>query len=258
MASRPMNVKKIVPAAAVMPAMPLGAKSAKLSDVEARERDRDEHQQDRELDDDHRGVDLGGLGRTADEQERAHRDQDQRGQVDEARLGIPRGGGQRGRDLPAEQVVQQLVQVAAPPDRHGRRRDPVLQQQAGRDAHRDHLAERRVGVGVRRPGDGDRGRHLGVRQRGQACRETGQHERDDHGGAGVGHRLVHDEEDARADGRADAEHHQRERAEGPFEALARLRRHGGDRLLAPQLRPQGRLRDRHGRASLEGVCRQPP
>lgn len=32
MASSPMNVKKIVPAAAVMPATPLGAKSAKLSE----------------------------------------------------------------------------------------------------------------------------------------------------------------------------------------------------------------------------------
>ena len=90
----------------------------------------------------------------------------------------------------AEQVVQQLVQVAAPADRDRGDRDAVLEQQACRHTHRDELAHRRVGVRVRRARNRYRRRHFRVADGGQAGRDAGDDERDEHRGAGFGHRLL--------------------------------------------------------------------
>ena len=92
--------------------------------------------------------------------------------------------------LAAEDVVQQLVEVAAPADRHGGGGDAVLQQQARGDDDGRELAERRVGIGVRRTGHRDRAGHLGVAERGQAGGEAGEQERDDTAGPGVRHGLA--------------------------------------------------------------------
>ena len=72
-ASRPMNEKKIVPAAAPMPATTDGAEAGEVVGVERREGDDDEHHQHAELDHHHDGVDRGRLARAADQQQRTSR-----------------------------------------------------------------------------------------------------------------------------------------------------------------------------------------
>ena len=64
------------------------------------------------------------------------------GQVDDARVVAPSGGsGQRSAAAwNPNEVVQQLVQVAAPSDGRRRHRDAVFQQQACGHAHRDDFA----------------------------------------------------------------------------------------------------------------------
>ena len=62
-------------------------------------------------------------------------------------------------------LSQQLVEVLRPADRDRGGRHAVLQQQAGGDAHRGHLAEGRVRVGVRRARDGHRAGELRVAER---------------------------------------------------------------------------------------------
>ena len=215
-ASRPMKEKKIVPAAAVMPAEPAAQKLSKRSAWKAVRPMMTKRMRTLELDQHHHRVDLRRLAGAADQQQGAQEDQHDGRQVDQA-LGAAvdrdRRVGQRVRDLHADRLVEQLVEVAAPADRDGAGRDAVLEEHAGGDHHRDQLAEGVVGVGVRRPADRDRAGHLGVADRREAGREAGEQERDHDGRAGVRHRLRQDEEDAGADGRADAEHHQRERAE---------------------------------------------
>ena len=108
-------------------------------------------------------------------------------------------------DREAEQVVEQLVEVLRPADRDRGRRDAVLEQQARGDDHRDALAQRRVGVGVRRAGHRHGARQLGVADGRQAGDDAGDHERQITAGPADRHRLREDDEDAGADRGADAE-----------------------------------------------------
>ena len=68
------------------------------------------------------------------------------GQVDDAALA--RRLGDRVRQREAERGVEQLVEVAAPADRHGGHRDAVLEHEVPADDPRDQLAHRRVRVRV--------------------------------------------------------------------------------------------------------------
>ena len=164
-ASRPMKEKKIVPAAVATPAAPKGAKSAKWSASNAVKAMIENITSTVSLITTMIGVDLGRLAGPADQQDHAQEHQHHRRQVDDPG-GLTRhaegGGEDRLRQLDAGDVDQRLVDVAAPADRHGGGRDPVLQQQAGGDAHRDDLAESGVRVGVGGAGDRHRRRHLRV------------------------------------------------------------------------------------------------
>ena len=73
-------------------------------------------------------------------------------------------------DREAEEVVEELVEVLRPADGDGGSGHAVLQQQAGGDADRGQLAQRRVRVGVRRSRDRDRAGQLGVADRRSARR----------------------------------------------------------------------------------------
>ena len=132
---------------------------------------------------------------------------------------------ERRRDVEAEQVVQQLVEVLRPADGDRCGRHAVLEQQTRGDDHRDALAQRRVGVRVRRAGDGHRARELGVADRGEAGHGAGDDEREDHRGPGDRDGLRQHDEDAGADRRADAEQRELEQPDRPGElALARVAR----------------------------------
>ena len=132
--------------------------------------------------------------------------------------GDDEGRAQRIRDLPAERVLQEVVQVIRPADRGRAGRQAILQQQAGRHHEGGELAHGGVGEGIRGTG----GRHavgqLGVAQRGQAGGDRGDQEGQHDRRAGLGHGFDHREEDAGADGGADPDHGQREQPERPAEA----------------------------------------
>ena len=162
-ASRPMNEKKMVAAPRlVCLATPASMNPAKWSALNAVNAITTNISSTPSLMITMIGVDHCRLAGAADQQQRTHDDQEDGGQVDDAARVVPRRRRQRLRDLYAEQVVQQLVEIAAPADRHRRGRDAVLQQQAGRHTHGDELAERRVGVGVRGARNRYGRRHLGV------------------------------------------------------------------------------------------------
>ena len=74
---------------------------------------------------------------------------------------------------------QQLAEVARPADRHADVADRVLDDQVPADDPRHQLAERRVGVGVRRARDRHHRRELGVAERREPAGERGEQERDD-------------------------------------------------------------------------------
>ena len=210
----------MMPEAAVMPAPAERRKGRKVVGVPAHHAEDDEEHQHADLDQHHHGVCLGGLAHAPDQQQRAQEHQDDRGHVEHpALLGRLR---QAFRNPEAKQVVGKLVQVLRPADGDGRGGYAVLQQQAGGDTDGRQLAERRVGVGIRRPRHRYGAGQLGVADRGEPGDHAGDHERHDHRGPGDrdGHREH--EEDAGADGGADAEHRQLEHADraGQFTAAA--------------------------------------
>ena len=165
--------------------------------------------------DHHDGVGLRRLADAADQQQRAHDDEDHRGQVDDAAL-FGRVGHRLG-DLDAEHVADELVEVLRPAHRDGRARHAPFEQQAGADAHGHELAERRVGVGVRRPGDRHGAGQFGVTDCGQAGDDSGDHERPDDRGPCHWHGLAEDEEDAGADRAADADRRETPQSDRAFE-----------------------------------------
>ena len=165
-----------------------------------------EEDEDADLEADHDGVDDDRFAGAAHQQEAAHREQRDRRQVDNAAL-LGRIG-QGVRDLEAEEVEQQLVDVLRPADGHGGSGDTVFEEEAGGDTHGRQLAQGGIGIGVRGSGDRDGTGEFGIADDGEAGDDAGDDERPDHGRAGHGHGFGEDEEDARADGRADADHRQ--------------------------------------------------
>jgi hypothetical protein len=125
---------------------------------------------------------------------------------------------QRIRDMPAERVLQEVVQVVGPADGGGAAGQPVFQQQAGGDDEGGELAHGGVGEGIRGAGRRHAVRQFGVAQRRQAGGDGRQQERQHDRRAGLRHRFDHGEEDAGADGGADADHGQREQAERTVQA----------------------------------------
>ena len=138
--------------------------------------------------------------------------------------------GDRGGDGDPEDGVQQRLQVAAPADGDRGDRDPVLEDEVPADDPGHELAQRRVAVRVRAAGDRDRRGQLAVRERREQAGDAGEGEGDDDRRAGVADRLADDDEDARADDRADAQRGEVEHA---------------DRALEPVLGVVLRLADQH-------------
>ena len=209
-----------MPAAEVIPLTPAGAKSERLSESQPVQPEHDEQRQHAELDHHHDRVDLRRLARAAEQQQRAQHDQDHGGDVEDAAL--LRRLRRRVGDREAEQVVEQLVEVLRPADGDRGGRHAVLEQQAGGDDHRDALAQRRVGVGVRRAGDRDGAGQLGVADGRQPGDRAGHDERQDHRGPADRHGLREDDEDAGADRGADAEQRQLEQPDACARARPRL------------------------------------
>lgn len=122
-------------------------------------------------------------------------------------------------ETPADDAVQQLVDVLAPPDRDGGDRDAVLQEQAPAHEEGDPLPERGVGEGVGTAGDRDGAAELGEREGGEDAGDGGEDERDHHGGARLGDAVGQTDEDAGADDRTDAEAHELEQPHGAPQAV---------------------------------------
>ena len=165
---------------------------ADAEDQQGRDRNRDQHRRQVE----HRGDRI------------AAGDRDQR-----AGRGAERGG------KAEPHLVQQRHQIAGPADRDRGRAQRVLEDQVPADHPGDELAERGVGVGVGGSGDRHARGELGVAEAGQRAREPGHHHGQDDRRAGVRRRgLPRQHEDAGADDRADAEHHELDRSEHALQA----------------------------------------
>jgi hypothetical protein len=179
----------------------LGREGREVAAAEGRDSGDDEEREDGELEDHHRGVRPRALAHS-DQQERHDGDHEHHGgEVDHAALA--RRLGDRVRQGDAEDRVQELFDVAAPADR--RHREAVLDQQVPADDPGDDLAERRVGVRVRRARDRDGRGQLGVAERREDAGDRGEDEAEDDRRPGVADRLADDDEDAGADDPADAE-----------------------------------------------------
>ncbi len=160
-------------------------------------------------------------------------------------------GREPGRKLHADPAHQRR-EVVAPRDRHGDVAHRVLEDQVPADDPGHRLAQRRVGVGVGRPGLRDHRRQLRVAQRRQRARAAQQQERehqrraravadDDPVGPHLPRRRRADgPEDAGADDRADGEHDQ---VAGAQHALERARRVG---LVDHQFRNGLAAKEGHG------------
>ncbi len=123
----------------------------------------------------------------------------------------------RNHDAP---LLQQAVQIARPPRRHGRRAKRVLQHQVPANDPRHQLAQRRVSVGVSRSGDRNDGRELGIAKSGKGARESRQHETQRHGWARVERcRLAGQHKNSRADHCANS---QRDQVHGSERTLQRV------------------------------------
>jgi hypothetical protein len=142
--------------------------------VPAGHTDADEEDEHADLQAHHDRVDDDGLAGAAHQQEAAHREQEDRREVDDAAF-LGRVG-QGVRDLEAEEVEQQLVDVLRPADGDRGTGDPVFEEETGGHAHRRQFAERRVGVGVRGAGDRDGSGELGVADDRKAGDDSGDDE----------------------------------------------------------------------------------
>ena len=146
--------------------------------VERGDAEHQEQQQHGELEEHHDRVRARGLAH-ADHQHAGDREhEERRGDVDLAALLAGRVG-DRVRQRQPEQRVQQLVEVGAPSDGHGRDRDAVLEDQVPADDPGRELAERRVGVGVGAARDRDGRRELGEGQRREDAGDARDHEGQD-------------------------------------------------------------------------------
>jgi hypothetical protein len=230
--SKPMKAKKTMAAPARMPPTPnqRGAESAAalgrlgrrqerrvVRRLDVEDPDRDHEQHDRQLDHDD---DRGDPRRELDPQDQHpghHQGDEDRRDVDRGRLA---GDRRRQRD---PEVAQQLVEVARPADRHGRRAEGEFEDEVPADDPGHELAEGGVGERVGRAGDRHGGGELRVAERGQPADDAGDDEGDGRRRARGGLRdHTGQHEDAGADDDADAEHREIERGQMALELVLRV------------------------------------
>lgn len=136
------------------PTDPERCEVGEVAGVECGERDDREHGKDGEFKQHHDGVDQRGFAGAANEQDCAHDDEQDRGKIEPGMRcrgigAVPRRGADRMRQMPSEEIDQELVKVLAPADGDRRGRHPIFQQQAGCHYHRRQLTQGCVGVGER-------------------------------------------------------------------------------------------------------------
>ena len=191
----------MVPAATPMPATLNGANSAEPIGIECRKRDSGEHHQDTQLDQHHHGVDLRRLAGTADQQHCAQRNQDDRGQVDQARGGVAHGAAERawGRRCP-KKLSSSLLRYSLQPTATAAVDTRIPTE--GMPPHPSPpvlpASYRRRSTSSRRPA---RLRPVRRSRERPGRGKPGDQERHDHGWSGFGNRHGQDEEDAGADSR---------------------------------------------------------
>jgi hypothetical protein len=115
-------------------------------------------------------------------------------------------------------VREQAHEITRPTNRdRGRRQTVFEQQQQPHDPGRA-LPHGGIGVGIGRAGHRQRGRKLGVTERHEGAEQPGDDERDHDRGAGkLGRGASGQHEDARPDDASNAQKHEVQRAQRPFE-----------------------------------------
>ena len=180
----------------------------------------------------------------ADDQQRGDGEHEERGrQVD--RPALARRLGDRVGQREAEGRVEELAEVAAPADGHGRDGDAVLEDQVPADDPGDELAHRRVGVRVRAARDRDRGGHLRVGEGGEGAGHAGEDEGQDDRRARAADRLAEDDEDPGADDGAEPQRREVEQAHHPLERLPALLCLGDQRVGGLRGEEPRTVRDGH-------------
>nr|GEU28147.1 hypothetical protein [Tanacetum cinerariifolium] len=214
--------------AGVMDAVVGTEERVEVVDVETRKRDHDEKDQDRQLDQHHHGVGGGRFLGAADQQHAAQNHQQDRRQIHVSRMQFDAVAGvghdhrraQHLRDMPAERVIQEIIQVVGPADGGSAGSEAVLQQQAGGHDKGQEFAHGRIRKRVRRTGRGDAKRQLGVAQRGEPRRNGCNQERQHHGWPGLGYGFDHGKENAGADGGAHPDHGEGKQSHRTVQAVA--------------------------------------
>ena len=188
----------------------------------ARQRDRHERGQRRNLHDDEDGIDLGAFTRADDQQARHQQRDHQRRKVDEPACGPAQG--QRPRAQPGGQMNTQSAQhgpreIARPAYRNRRCGDGVFHDQ--RPAHRpgEEFAYSRVTVGISRSGDRYHRGNFGIAERGDDADAAGYGEGDHQAGSGLLRPDGGQHENARADNATDAHQGELEPAKRPAQRL---------------------------------------
>jgi hypothetical protein len=232
---------------------PLGEEGRVVGRADRGHPQHDEERQNGDLDQDHDGVRASALLH-AQHEHRGDGEHEEHGRhVHDAALLARRGYGRR--QLRAEHLAHEHVQVAAPPHRDGGHRDGVLEDQVPADDPRHELAERGVAVGAHRDHRGELRKGQGRERAGEPCEDEGEDDRR----AGVADGLADDHEDPGADDAAEAERREVGHAHGPPQLgllALRLADEALDRLAGEDPRV---LCARHGSgSSLEGHERRHP
>jgi hypothetical protein len=208
-----------------------GCEGVPVGGVHVERADADHEQDGGDLDPHQDGIDAGALANADHQDDRDQGDDADRRQVDvrprgdqPSELGVvvhDRPGDGVGQ-LPAEDV-QDALEVAGPPVRHGGGADGVLQDQVPADDPGEQLAERGVGVGIGRARDRHHRGELGIAQRREHANEAGHGIREHQGRP---RRLPRDysrrHEDAGADHRPDAEAGELHGAQDPVQTVLSL------------------------------------
>ena len=225
--------------------------------------DDDEGDDGDQLDEDDRGVEVGGL-LDADDQDRRNDDDGEEGHEVEDGGGVLRGAGkllgtpggfrcptavhhrplragdvaETGRQVDAI-ILEEGDQGGAPAGGDSGGAESVFEDQIPADDPGKDLAKRGVAVSVGRAGDGDHGGEFGIAQAGEGAAKSGDDVREHDSRAGILRgRLAGEHEDSGADDGADAQRYQVDGAEralqGVLAGLPRFTEQNIERLLFKQ------------------------